>query len=74
MTTIKPFLTVANGRKALAFYIAAFGSIEIKKNDLTDQKISAVLQVEGAEFYIADEEPDNSGQPPFRSACRYDMA
>ena len=30
ITTVKPFLTVNNGTKAVDFYISAFGAIEKK--------------------------------------------
>lgn len=59
MTTIKPFLTVNNGKKAVEFYQAAFAAIETKRWELTDGKISSVLEIEKAEFYVADEEPEN---------------
>jgi PhnB protein len=58
IATIKPFLTVADGKKAVNFYISAFGAIETKRFVLPDQKISSVLEIEKAVFYVADEEPD----------------
>jgi PhnB protein len=58
IATIKPFLTVTDGKKAVNFYISAFGAIETKRFVLPDQKISSVLEIEKAVFYVADEEPD----------------
>jgi len=55
--TIKPFLTVNNGKKAVEFYIAAFGAVETKRFEMPDQKISSVMEIEKAEFYVGDEEP-----------------
>jgi PhnB protein len=64
ITTLKPFLTVNNGKKAVNFYISAFGAIETKRFELPDQKISSVLEIEKAEFYVADEEPHNGNLSP----------
>lgn len=63
-TTIKPFLTVNNGKKAVAFYIAAFGAIETKRFEIPDDKISSVIEIEKAEFYAGDEEPHNGNISP----------
>jgi PhnB protein len=63
-TTIKPFLTVNNGRKAVEFYISAFDAVEIKRFEMPEQKLSSVIKVEGAEFYVGDEEPHNGNLSP----------
>lgn len=63
-TSVKPFLTVNNGRKAVAFYVAAFGAMEIKRFDLPDQKISSVLEIETSGFYVGDEEPHHGNFSP----------
>jgi PhnB protein len=63
-TAIRPFLTVNNGKKAVEFYIAAFGAIEIKRYVIEDEKLSSVISIEGAEFYVADEEPLNANFSP----------
>ncbi|WOK07356.1 VOC family protein [Imperialibacter roseus] len=64
ITTVKPFLTVNNAKKAVSFYIAAFGAIETKRFDMPDQKISSVIEIEKAEFYVGDEEPHNGNLSP----------
>ncbi len=70
MTTIKPFLTVNNGKKAVEFYQAAFDAKETKRWEISKDKISSVLEIENAEFYIADEEPENgSFSPDSQSNC-----
>ncbi len=56
IATVKPFLTVNNGKKAVSFYISAFGAIETKRFELANQKISSVIEIEKAEFYVGDEE------------------
>jgi PhnB protein len=63
-TTIKPFLTVNNGKKAVEFYIAAFGAIETKRFEMPDQKLSSVIEIEKAEFYVSDEEPHYGNLSP----------
>ncbi|WP_291150272.1 VOC family protein [Flavobacterium sp. UBA7680] len=61
-TTIKPFLTVNNAIKAVDFYINAFGAIESKRYLLENNKISSVITIEDAEFYLSDEEPCDGNQ------------
>jgi len=56
-TTIKPFLTVNDGIRAVQFYIAAFDAVEKKRFELPNHKISSVITIEDAEFYLSDEEP-----------------
>jgi PhnB protein len=64
MTTVKPFLTVNNGKNAVDFYISAFGAIEKKRFEMPGQKISSVIEIEKAEFYVGDEEPHNGNLSP----------
>src|SRR5690349_19091204 len=63
-TTVKPFLTVNNGRKAVEFYISAFDAIETKRFEMPEQKLSSVIKIEDAEFYVGDEEPHNGNVSP----------
>lgn len=64
MTTIKPFLTVNNGNKAVDFYISAFGAIEKKRFEMPNNKLSSIIEIEKAEFYVGDEEPENGNFSP----------
>lgn len=64
MTTIKPFLTVNNGNKAVDFYISAFGAIEKKRFEMPNNKLSSIIEIEKAEFYVGDEEPENENFSP----------
>jgi PhnB protein len=64
IATIKPFLTVNNGIKAVNFYVAAFGAVETKRFELPEQKISSVIEIEKAAFYVADEDPQNGNFSP----------
>ncbi len=58
ITSVTPFLTVNNGKKAADFYIAAFEAIEIEKYNLPQEKMSYKISIEGAEFWLGDEEPE----------------
>jgi PhnB protein len=53
-TSIAPWLSITNSKKALAFYQAAFGAVEMYRMDVPDGIISR-LSVEGAEFWVAEE-------------------
>ncbi|WP_163398892.1 VOC family protein [Flavobacterium fluviatile] len=62
--SIKPFLTVSDGKRALDFYIAAFGATEKTKYEFSNGKISAELAIENASFFIGDEEPEFGNLSP----------
>lgn len=68
--SVTPFLTVKNGKEAIDFYVSAFGAKEVSKDEMPDGKISATLSVDGAEFYVGDEQPrfDNLS-PSSDSGC-----
>jgi PhnB protein len=57
ITTLHPFLTVKNAEAAVSFYIAALGAIEMKRHGKPGEKIMAKISIEGAEFWVGDEEP-----------------
>jgi PhnB protein len=40
------------------------GAIETKRFELPDDKISSVIVIENAEFYVGDEEPQNGNLSP----------
>jgi PhnB protein len=63
-TTIKPFLTVSDGKGAVAFYVAAFGAVERQRFEMPDDRISSVIEIDGAEFYVGDEEPEYGNLSP----------
>jgi PhnB protein len=57
-TTITPFLVVRNSAAAINFYISAFGALELYRFTAPDGKMVAKLGIEGAEFWLSDEEPE----------------
>ncbi|PBJ15876.1 VOC family protein [Flavobacterium sp. ACN6] len=72
-TNIKPFLIVNNAVKAVDFYTNAFGAVESNRYTLENNKISSVITIEGAAFYLSDEEPCDGSQTisqPFNSPIR----
>ena len=62
-TSIAPMLSVRNGVKALEFYKAAFGAEELFKIE-NGGSVVALLAVEGAEFWLADESPEHLNFSP----------
>jgi PhnB protein len=72
-TTLRPFLTVKNGKAAVAFYIAAFGATEISRFERPDEGLHSLLRIEGADFWVGDEEPqfgNISPEPHSNSSIR----
>jgi PhnB protein len=61
--TLKPWLCVRGSLRALAFYQAAFGAIEVYRLGDGDS-IVARLSIEGAEFWMSDESPDYGNYSP----------
>lgn len=67
-TTVTPFLTVSNGERAVEFYISAFGAMEKKRFEMPDKKLSSVIEIEQAQFYVGDEEPQNGNYSPSQNS------
>ena len=63
-TAIAPMLSVRRGAQAIEFYKAAFGAGELLRVDAEDGSVVARLSVAGAEFWVADESPDNLNFSP----------
>ena len=63
-TSIAPMLSVRNGMKAIAFYQAAFGAVEVFRVDDGAGHVVARFSVAGAEFWLADESPEHSNFSP----------
>ena len=57
-------LSVRNGAKAVEFYKKAFAAGELFRLDAPDGAVVARLQVEGAEFWVADESPQHLNYSP----------
>jgi PhnB protein len=62
-TAITPMLSVRNGIKAVDFYKAAFGAVELFRVE-DNGAVVVQLSVEGAEFWLADESPEHHNFSP----------
>jgi PhnB protein len=63
-TSIAPMLSVRNGAKAIEFYKAALGASVAFRHDDESGRVVARLSLEGAEFWVADESPENQNFSP----------
>jgi PhnB protein len=63
-TAIAPMLSVRNGAKAVEFYKAAFGALELFRVDNEAGEVVAQLAVSDAEFWVADESPEHLNFSP----------
>src|SRR4029453_14797623 len=62
--SIAPMLSVRNGARAVEFYRAAFGAVEVfRVEDPSGAGVSR-LSVLGAEFWVADESPEHQNFSP----------
>jgi PhnB protein len=60
--SIAPWLSVRNGAKAIDFYKSAFGATEAYRLDVPGGGVVARLSVDGAEFWLSGESPEQ-GDP-----------
>ncbi len=63
-TSIAPWLTVRDGEKAVDFYKAALGAIEVYRLDVADAGVVVRLSVSGAEFWLSDGATDTENGNP----------
>jgi PhnB protein len=63
-TSIAPMLSVRRGAKAVEFYKAAFGAIEVFRIEDPGGSVVSRLSVECAEFWVADESPPHHNFSP----------
>lgn len=61
-TVISPLLSVRDGAKAIEFYTSAFGAAVLFRMD--EGSVIARLSVEGAPFWLADEDPEHFNFSP----------
>src|SRR3954453_10529537 len=62
--TIAPMLSVRNGARAVEFYKAAFGAIELYRVEDPSGAVVARLSVDHAEFWLSDESPEHGNFSP----------
>jgi PhnB protein len=63
-SSIAPMLSVRNGARAVEFYKAAFGAIEVFRVEDPGGAVVCRLSVDGAEFWVADESPEHANFSP----------
>jgi len=64
MTSIAPWLSVRDSARAVDFYKAAFGAIEVFRLEGPEGSVVARLSVDGAEFWLSDESPEHGNFSP----------
>jgi PhnB protein len=62
--SIAPLLSVRHGKRAVAFYAAAFGAREVYLVEDPGGAVVARLSVHGAEFWLSDESPEHGNFSP----------
>ena len=64
VASVAPMLSVRQGARAVDFYKAAFGAIEVYRVEDPSGAVVSRLSVEGAEFWVADESPEHQNFSP----------
>jgi PhnB protein len=62
--SVAAMLSVRHGARAVEFYQAAFGAIEVFRVEDPSGSVVARLSVDGAEFWVADESPKHGNFSP----------
>jgi PhnB protein len=62
--SIAPLLSVRNGARAVEFYKAALGAVEVYRVEDPGGAVVSRLTVEGAEFWLSDESPEHANYSP----------
>src|SRR5438132_8894501 len=62
--SVAPMLSVRHGARAVEFYKAAFGAVEVYRVESPDGAVVSKLSVDGAEFWVADESPKHQNFSP----------
>ena len=62
--SIAPMLSVRNGARAVEFYTAAFGAVEVYRVEDPGGAVVSRLSVAGAEFWLSDESPEHGNFSP----------
>lgn len=63
-TSIVPFLVVNNGAQAVEFYTNAFQADVLAKYEASGGKVVAHISIDGAEFWMGDEEAEFNNLSP----------
>jgi PhnB protein len=63
-TSLAPWLSVRKSHESVAFYKTAFGATEVFRLEAPDGALVARLSIQGAEFWLSDESPENGNFSP----------
>ena len=64
LCSIAPWLSVRDGAQAVDFYKSAFGATEVYRLEVPGGGVIAKLSVNGAEFWLSGESPENGPLRP----------
>src|SRR5437660_3275713 len=62
--SVAPMLSVRQGARAVEFYKAAFGAVEVFRIEAPDGAVVARLSLGESEFWVADESPEHKNFSP----------
>lgn len=62
--SLAPMLAVRGGKRAIAFYQAAFGAVETYHVESPDEAVVSKLSICGTELWLADESPEHGSHSP----------
>jgi len=62
--SVAAMLAVRNGARAVEFYTAAFGAVEVYRVEDPGGAVVSRLSVAGAEFWLSDESPEHGNFSP----------
>jgi PhnB protein len=62
--SLAPWLSVRDGARAIEFYKTAFGAVEAYHLDGPGGGVVSRLSIEGQEFWLSDESPENGNFSP----------
>lgn len=63
-SSLAPWLAVRGSARAVAFYKAAFGAVEVYRLEDPGGGVVARLSIGGGEFWLSDESPENGSFSP----------
>jgi PhnB protein len=63
ITSVVPWLSVRESKKAVVFYATAFGAVERYRLEGPDGEVVAKLSIDGADFWVSEASPESSISP-----------
>jgi len=62
--SLAPWLSIRDSARAVEFYKAAFGAVEVYRLEGPEGGVVSRLSIDGAEFWLSDESPEHSNFSP----------